>query len=77
MAGPPTNEAGASTLPERKTSSVPSTTRSSKTLTKTVMVLPLLAPRSKVTSFRNRVKSSPSVSERNRADCRHDASACM
>ena len=55
VAGPPTNEAGASTLPARTTSSVPSTRLSSRILTKMLMALPLLAPRSKVTALRDRV----------------------
>ena len=62
VAGPPTNEApGAAVviliLPERVKHSVPSTRRSSRILTKTVIVLPSLAPRSNVITVRNRVKS--------------------
>ena len=57
VAGPPTNEAGDGTLPERTMFSVPSTRRSSRISTITVKVLPSMAPTSNVTSVRDRVKS--------------------
>ena len=62
VAGPPTNEApGAAVvvliLPERVKHSVPSTRRSSRTSTRTVIVLPSFAPASNVITLRSRVKS--------------------
>ena len=58
---PGTNEAGAVTLPETIKLSVPSSKKSSMISIEALQVLPVVSPRSNVTSCLSRWKSSPST----------------
>ena len=62
VTGPPTNEAGAATLPVRVKFSVPSTRRSSRMSIK--MTSPSLVPSANVSSVWKKMKSRPTASER-------------